>query len=193
VRCWDARTGTPLGPLLPHPFDARAAAVSPDGKIAYTGCLSMQQKGGSFVPKGEVFRWDASSGASLGRLLEVPMAVRSIALVRNGHALFIDSAHGCALFDAASGKALGAPLKPDGVRIDHAAASPDGRRIVIASHIGNSARLWDLESGQPVGPTLQHPDWVQSVAFSPDGRTIATGCKDKVARLWDAVTGTPTH
>ena len=29
------------------------------------------------------------------------------------------------------------------------------------------------------------------MAFSPDGKTILTGCKDKTARLWDAATGQP--
>jgi tetratricopeptide (TPR) repeat protein len=36
---------------------------------------------------------------------------------------------------------------------------------------------------------MEHPAVVASVAFSPDGRTILTGCGDGVARLWDAATG----
>jgi WD40 repeat protein len=34
-----------------------------------------------------------------------------------------------------------------------------------------------------------HADWVSSVAFSPDGTRIATGSKDRTAKVWDAQTG----
>ena len=37
--------------------------------------------------------------------------------------------------------------------------------------------------------TLRHADRVKSVAFSPDGRTLATGSREGMARLWDAHSG----
>ena len=47
-----------------------------------------------------------------------------------------------------------------------------------------------MVTGTEIGVLRGHDAPVRSVAFSPDGRTLATGSNDKTARLWEVVTGT---
>ena len=70
------------------------------------------------------------------------------------------------------------------------AFSPDGKTILTGS-MDETARLWDVATGRPIGQPLVHSAWVTSVAFGPDGKAILTGCYDNTARLWDAATGRP--
>src|SRR5260370_33290781 len=43
---------------------------------------------------------------------------------------------------------------------------------------------------QPTATNLSgHTGWVSSVAFAPDGKTLATGSADRTVRLWLVSTG----
>ena len=72
-------------------------------------------------------------------------------------------------------------------RISEIQYSPDGTRLAVASSIG--IWLYDTSTGQEVDLFAGHIAWVNSVAFSPDGSTLATGNHDNTIRLWDAKTG----
>ncbi len=73
--------------------------------------------------------------------------------------------------------------------IERLLVSADGRTIVTAGNDG-AARRWELAGGDET--VLDHPATVYPVAFSPDGRRIATGCLANGGpglHLWDAESG----
>jgi WD40 repeat protein len=67
------------------------------------------------------------------------------------------------------------------------ALSPDGRRLAI-SH-GKTVRLCDAATGKEPLTLPGHDGSVQTIAFSPDGRSLASGGVDQVVRVWDVETG----
>jgi WD40 repeat protein/tRNA A-37 threonylcarbamoyl transferase component Bud32 len=70
------------------------------------------------------------------------------------------------------------------------AFSPDGETVLTGS-AANSAQLWSVKTGQPVGSPLKHSGPVDAVTFSSDGRLALTGSADRTARLWSVPTGQP--
>ncbi|KAG1850035.1 hypothetical protein C8R48DRAFT_381493 [Suillus tomentosus] len=64
------------------------------------------------------------------------------------------------------------------------AISPNDRILASAS-FDNTALLWNLDNGQPIGPPLQHAGPVESVSFSEDGKLLATSCADTNTYTWD--------
>ena len=50
-------------------------------------------------------------------------------------------------------------------------------------------KLWDVATGKLLATLQGHTDSVSSVAWSPDGKTLASGSGDKTVKLWEAATG----
>jgi WD40 repeat protein len=65
---------------------------------------------------------------------------------------------------------------------------PHGQFLAAAT-LGQAVRVFDFAQGRLVQELIGHLDAVTCLAYSPDGRWLATGGDDRCVRLWDARTG----
>ena len=158
-----------------HPSFVYAVAFSPDGKRLATG--------GNGAP---TRIWDLESGKVLLRFYG--SGARAVAFSPDGKEFATCSGKTAAieLFDAASGDEKG---NFRGETTTSIAFTPDGKGLV-SGDVQGLIKLWDLRLASPIGFRHQTRDshvwkWIVAVAFHPEGRLIATACRDNAVRLWD--------
>jgi WD40 repeat protein len=70
----------------------------------------------------------------------------------------------------------------------------DFNGFVGVAHVqGTAVRIWDLSTGRERICLRGHADSAYSLAYSPDGRFLASGSSDGTVRIWDADAPTPTQ
>lgn len=206
VRLWDVKSGNLRQELKGHDADVKAVAWHPQGRFLVTA-----------DDDGRIIFWDADTGAKSDQL-NGPIQPHVIALSANGQQLAISNYNReVDLWDLAiqrhvrtltgafgySEEALG--FLPDGLRLISGggiwelgtgklvrpffssdrfwAVSRDGTRMLV------NDRLTDFETGDEIATLAGH--WqLQSAAFSPDNKWLATLGRGGMLGLWDQKTGT---
>jgi WD40 repeat protein len=67
------------------------------------------------------------------------------------------------------------------------AMANDGKLLAAAGE--PLIQLWDVTTGKPGTKLAAHNDWVTGLAFSTDGKLLASGGYDGLVRLWDVASG----
>ena len=132
---------------------------------------------------------DAVIGQELHRLKGHKRAVVSVAFSPDGKLLASGSPYEpIQLWSALTWKVVR--------RLDHHEGgmalkfSPDSKTLACGCMDG-SVRVWDVDSGKEQSPLRGYSGWVQALAFSADGKTLAlAGLDAQVIHRWDVATAT---
>jgi RNA polymerase sigma factor (sigma-70 family) len=144
--------------------------------------------------------WEVSTGRPLGqRSLPGNQTVGVIALSPDGQTVAAGGTDGAiTLLDLHTGKTVQRLVGP-AEEASALAFSPDGKLLASGRDFDfprkhgqdNPIQLWDVGTGKELRRLVGHKDTVLSLAFSPDGLTLASGGQryDATLRLWDVGTG----
>jgi WD40 repeat protein len=168
IKLWNLASGRELRTLGGNGNELRSMAFSPDGRTLASGSVDGTMWG---VSGNKLGFWDVQDH-------KTAFFYKAIKLwdVTSGRELRAFAGHGTVILGTAA---------------NAVAFSPDGRWLA-SGFSDSTVRLWDVASGRELRTLKGHKDQIYSIAFSSDGRTLASASphdKEKAIRLWDVASG----
>ena len=192
IKIWDAETGALRTMIGGGENVVTQTAYSPDGKTLVQivkAADTLRQK-----HQTRIRIWDAETGALLHAFDGPDTFTASLTFSPNGDsfAFAVPRAHAIWVCGALDGKLLHTIRDPK-FGVSMVKYSPDGK-ILASGNTAGALQLWNPDNGVHIRTFRGHADPIRFIAFSRDGRIIATGGeRDGAVHLWNINAGEKLH
>lgn len=183
IRLWSVTTGE-LVHTLQRDGDRledklESVAFSPDGRFVASSSF--------VIGPSSINIWEVSTGTLL-KTLPAKDSVRQLTFSPDDTMIAGACDDGSVyVWDTASGKLVRALKHP--FIVVSVAFNPSDAKILAAGDYRQSVRIWDVSNGNQIRVLKSSPpSYGEAVAFSPDGRLLATGHVSGQLRVWDSRT-----
>jgi WD40 repeat protein len=184
IQLWNAATGEKVRSLKGHEEWVWRTVFSADGRRLVSSSAD-----------GTIRVWDVADGRELHKLT----GDRMLKLAVSADGRWLASAsdkrgprglYEVVLWDLGTGREHARFPLSAGIQAGQMAFSPDSRLLAVGGHRGNwkdpgAVAVWDVADGKEWRSLEGHTVGACSVAFSPDGRTLATGDGHGTLLLWE--------
>jgi WD40 repeat protein len=179
VKLWDLDRGSELGSLRGHFDRLLAVEFSRDGKTLVSAGYDKL-----------IRQWDVATGEPLGTLEGGQKSFQThLSFSPDGSLLAAPNNDGSVLLWNFGGEGYRAVPRGRFGKVSVATFSPDGAILALGGMGTDGAskgliELREVATGDILASLEDHENDVKSLAFSPDGQTLASGSRDWTIRLW---------